>query len=158
MTDRAFIAPDRSGPRRIVTGLDVEGRSCILIDGPVPRTATGNQLIWRAASLPADNGGTADTSVPFSIEHLKDGSGGFSIVDLPVGLGRFMHAADTLDYLIILKGTISLEMEVGEVTLGPGDCVVQRGTMHAWRNDGPETVTMASITLPALPVGNGATI
>ncbi len=148
----------QASPRRVVTGLDAEGRSCIILDGPVPRTAAGNQLVWRAASLPADNGGTTDTSVPFSIDHLKDGSAGFSIAELPVGIGRFLHATDTLDYLIILKGKISLEMEVGEVTLGPGDCVVQRGTMHAWRNDGPEAVTMASITLPALPVGNGATI
>ncbi len=145
-------------PRRVVTGLDAEGRSCILIDGPVPRTAAGNQLIWRAHSMPADNSGTADTSTPFSMDYLKDGSAGFSIAELPVGIGRFLHATDTLDYLVIIRGTIILEMEVGEVTLGPGDCVVQRGTVHAWRNEGPETVTMASITLPAMPVGKGATI
>lgn len=163
MTNEAPTAPahptsENGAPRRIVTGLDSEGRSCVLIDAPVPRTAAGNQLVWRADSMPADNSGTVDTSVPFAIQHLKDGSAGFSIAELPVGMGRFMHATDTLDYLVILNGTITLEMEVGEVTLHPGDCVVQRGTMHAWRNDGPDIVKMASITLPALPVGKGATI
>ncbi|MCE7795720.1 cupin domain-containing protein [Sphingobium sufflavum] len=147
-----------TGPRRIVTGLDEQGRSCILIDGPVPRTERGNQLIWRAPALPADNGGGEDASVPFAMEHLKDGSATFSVTELPVGMGRFLHATDTLDYLVILKGTIVLEMEVGEATLRAGDCVVQRGTVHAWRNDGPDVATMASITLPALPVGKGATI
>lgn len=146
-------------PRRVITGLDAEGRSTFLIDGPIPRGPEGaNQLVWRAAALPADNSGTADTSIPFSTDLLKDGSASFSIAELPPGIPRFMHATDTIDYLVILKGALVLETETGEVVLGPGDCVVQRGTAHAWRNDGPEVAVMASITLPALPVGKGATI
>jgi mannose-6-phosphate isomerase-like protein (cupin superfamily) len=146
-------------PRRVVTGLDAQGRSAIVIDGPVPRDEHGaNQLVWRAAAFPADNSGAADSSVPFSVDLMKDGSAGFSIAQLPPGIPRFMHATDTLDYLVILSGTLVLETETGEVTLRPGDCVVQRGTAHAWRNDGPETAVMASITLPALPVGRGGTL
>lgn len=146
-------------PRRVVTGLDAEGRSCILIDGPVPCDDRGaSQLVWRAPALPADNSGAEDASVPFSTALMKDGSAGFSIAQLPPGIPRFMHATDTLDYLVILSGTLVLETETGEVNLGPGDCVVQRGTAHAWRNDGPDVAVMASITLPALPVGKGGTL
>ena len=145
--------------RRVVTGLDAEGRSTVIIDAPVPKASNGaTQLVWRAASVPADNAGSADASIPFSIDHLKDGSSPFFVVELPVGIPRHMHATDTLDYLVILSGQIVLEMETGEVVLGPGDMIVQRGTLHAWRNDGPEPVRMISINLPSIPVGGGATI
>lgn len=154
MTDRTVAAP-----RRVVTGLDGEGRSTVLIDAPLPTTPDGRtQLVWRTAALPADNSGASDASVPFSIDHLKDGSTTFSIVELPVGLPRFLHATDTTDYIVILSGHVVLELDTGETILGPGDALVQRGTRHAWRNDGPEPVRMVSITLPAHPVGAGASI
>lgn len=143
-----------TGTRRVVTGLDAEGRSCIVIDGPVPQ----KQLVWHTPAMPADNAGTADASIPFTMDLLKDGSSCFAIVQIPAGMPRFMHSTDTIDYLVILDGQLVLEMETGETILGPGDCVVQRGTMHAWRNDGPQPVTMVSITLPAHPVGKGATV
>lgn len=44
-----------------------------------------------------------------------------------------------MDYAIIFKGSITLELEEGErVTLNEGDTVVQRGTMHTWRNESTE--------------------
>ncbi|MET0240567.1 MAG: cupin domain-containing protein [Sphingobium sp.] len=148
----------RQSPRRVVTGLDADGRSCVIIDGPVPVSDGRAQVIWHTPAVPADNGGIADTSAPFGMAMLKDGGSSFSIVDMPPGMPRFMHATDTIDYMVVLRGTITLELEAGEVTLGPGDAIVGRGTAHAWRNDGPETVTMASVILPAHPVGPGATI
>ncbi|MFT3964904.1 MAG: cupin domain-containing protein [Sphingobium sp.] len=154
MTDRPSPAP-----RRVVTGLDPQGRSTVILDGPVPQDGNGaSQLVWRTAALPADNSGDADASLPFSIDHLKDGGTTFSIVDLPEGMPRFMHATDTLDYIVILSGRLVMETETEDAILGPGDTVVQRGTAHAWRNDGPGPVRMACITLPAVPVGKGATL
>ena len=46
-----------------------------------------------------------------------------------------MHTTDTTDFEIVLSGQIILELDDGaEVTLGPGDTVVQNGTRHRWRN------------------------
>ena len=46
-----------------------------------------------------------------------------------------MHRTATLDYDIVLEGTIGLELDNGaEVTLHPGDIVVQNGTRHRWHN------------------------
>ncbi|MET9819070.1 cupin domain-containing protein [Streptomyces sp. NPDC006355] len=46
-----------------------------------------------------------------------------------------MHTTDTVDYGVLLQGEIVLELDAGrEVTLAPGDIVVQNGTRHAWRN------------------------
>jgi hypothetical protein len=35
----------------------------------------------------------------------------------------------------------------GDMTLGPGDCVVQRATNHAWRNRSGKPVRMAVVML-----------
>jgi cupin len=49
----------------------------------------------------------------------------------PVG----MHTTDTVDFILVTAGECWLELDDGaEVRLGVGDCVVQNGTRHAWRN------------------------
>jgi mannose-6-phosphate isomerase-like protein (cupin superfamily) len=46
-----------------------------------------------------------------------------------------MHTTDTVDFDFVLSGEVWLELDDGaEVHLTPGDCVVQNGTRHAWRN------------------------
>ena len=55
------------------------------------------------------------------------------------------HRTDTLDYVMILDGAVTLELDRGAVTLGPGDCVVQRATRHAWRNRTGRPVKMAVV-------------
>lgn len=64
--------------------------------------------------------------------------------------GSGMHATDTLDYVVVLSGQISLELDEGvQVHLAAGDCVVQRGTRHAWRNTSGSPATLVGIILGA---------
>ena len=50
---------------------------------------------------------------------------------------RVMHRTETLDYMIVLSGECDLELDDGLTThVSTGDIVVQRGTMHAWVNNG----------------------
>ena len=64
-----------------------------------------------------------------------------------------MHTTATIDYGIVLTGNIVLELDAGEVELGPGDVVVQRATRHAWRNrsDAPCTMAFVLIASPNYP-------
>lgn len=150
MTDLAY--------RRVVTGLDADGKSCVIIDGPIPkRSTTGAELVWRTNDVPADNSGTADAAVAFTMEHMHAGST-FLIWEFPAGGTAAMHATDTIDYMVILSGRVTLTVERGEVDLGPGDFIVDRGVMHGWRNPHAETCVAAIINLPAQPVGNGRTV
>jgi mannose-6-phosphate isomerase-like protein (cupin superfamily) len=57
------------------------------------------------------------------------------------------HRTRTLDYVMILDGEVTLELDHGSLTLGPGDCVVQRATNHAWRNKSGKSVRMAVVML-----------
>ena len=54
-----------------------------------------------------------------------------------------MHKTNTVDYSVVFKGEIWMELDDGEtVHLKRGDVVVENGTRHAWRNKGTEPVTM----------------
>jgi mannose-6-phosphate isomerase-like protein (cupin superfamily) len=55
-----------------------------------------------------------------------------------------MHTTDTIDFEVVLDGTIVLELDDGaEVTLHPGDTVVQNGTRHRWKNPGDKPALLA---------------
>ncbi|WP_052668624.1 cupin domain-containing protein [Nitriliruptor alkaliphilus] len=61
-----------------------------------------------------------------------------------------MHTTDSVDYGIVLSGTIWLELDDGEqVELTAGDIVVQNGTRHAWRVKDTEPATMAFVLIGA---------
>lgn len=150
--------------RRIVTGLDRDGRSCILFDGPggAATEAGGTRVtaLWQSHGAPADNGGTDDAAQAFSFA-FAPGASKFLIVEFAASddlVGPGMHATDTLDYGMLLSGRISLLTETGEAELAPGDLVVDRGIRHGWRNRGPEVARMLFVNIDALPVGGGATV
>lgn len=56
-------------------------------------------------------------------------------VDFAPGIACPMHKTVSLDYGVVLEGTIQLELDSGEKTIMQrGDICVQRATNHAWRN------------------------
>jgi mannose-6-phosphate isomerase-like protein (cupin superfamily) len=55
-----------------------------------------------------------------------------------------MHTTDTVDFDVVLFGEVYLELDDGaEVLLKTGDCVIQNGTRHAWRNRSSEKCVIA---------------
>lgn len=137
-------------PRRVVAGLDGEGRSCILIDGP------SEMVIWATDDIPADNGGVEDAGGrPFD---FPTSGTRFVYSDFAPGRTGTMHATDTLDYLVVISGEVSFITETGAVLLRAGDVVVDRGILHAWRNDGEVPCRIVNVLCPAHPVGAGATV
>jgi mannose-6-phosphate isomerase-like protein (cupin superfamily) len=62
--------------------------------------------------------------------------------------GPGMHQTPTLDLLTVTSGRAVLRLDDGSATeLAPGDCVVQRGTMHAWHNPHDEPCTLTGVML-----------
>jgi mannose-6-phosphate isomerase-like protein (cupin superfamily) len=145
--------------RRVVTGLNAAGKSCVIIDGAVPDFATrGLALAWATHENPADNSGSADPVEPYRLDMLHRPGSNFALCTFTPGSEAFMHATDTIDYLVIIMGHVTLVLEEEEVRLGPGDLVVDRGVMHAWRNDDAVPCVAAVVNLPSLAVGAGRTI
>jgi mannose-6-phosphate isomerase-like protein (cupin superfamily) len=103
-------------------------------------------LIWSAApessTLPEGlDFGAAVTELQEALPGLAD----FNEPDAPG-----MHTTPTVDLDLVLEGEIWLELDDGEeVLLGPGDCVIQNGTRHAWHNRTSAPATMLSVLVGA---------
>ena len=65
---------------------------------------------------------------------------------------RVVTATDPEGRSYFLPGEIYACTDAGEVPLGPGDVLIQRGTNHTWHNSGPETCVFASVMVSAEPL------
>jgi len=58
-----------------------------------------------------------------------------------------MHKTDTIDYIILLEGEVTLILDKEEVDIKPHDVVVQRGTNHAWVNNGNNPALLIAVLI-----------
>jgi hypothetical protein len=59
-----------------------------------------------------------------------------------------MHTSDTIDYGVVVRGEMTLELDDGQkIHLHQGDCIVQNGTRHRWRNPLSEPCLMAFVSV-----------
>ncbi|MBO0867347.1 MAG: cupin domain-containing protein [Micromonosporaceae bacterium] len=150
--------------RRVVTGHDRDGTATVLVDAPAtnvksPAPGQFSTLMWCTEQSPA--------AIPIGrqIEDMGARRLGtyppergtrFMLAEYPPGNLPRRHRTETIDYIVVLSGTIVLELDGGQaVTIHAGDVVVQRGTYHAWRNPGPEVCRMAFVLVDAEPLGIG---
>ncbi len=163
--------------RRIVTGHAADGTSIVAsddtIDGiPIGSLGTSATLVWgrddpgrfpddgseprRAAAFPPPGGcAIAVIELAPTGEDFHTFVGGalaqWADPDQPG-----MHRTATLDYDVVLEGTVGLELDNGvEVTLHPGDIVVQNGTRHRWHNRGTTIARYLAITVGAYNAVDG---
>jgi quercetin dioxygenase-like cupin family protein len=61
-----------------------------------------------------------------------------------------LHHTDTLDFDIVLAGTVELVLGDGAHRLGPGDSVVVTAVDHSW-STGPEGCTLSIVTVGTPP-------
>ena len=170
--------------RRIVTGINAEGKSVVVSDGGPPRSVTlesggGTSMtdLWHLPAPPKSpaDGGDLDhhanlvpppggthwrvTEFPPEGTGPTDAEPGDIIAELnekmPDWADHFdmsrpgMHKTETIDFGVVLSGEIWLELDEGEVHLEAGDSVVQRGTMHAWRNRSDAPCIMSFVLIEA---------
>lgn len=131
--------------RRVVTGHDADGRSVAMIDGPCNFIGAGTdgwrfQDIWSHRMLPAPIDATEPdpTAAPLDMSVIEHGLF-VRISDVPPtppGAEPYMHRTNSVDYLHVLEGEITMLLSEGvePVILRKGDTIVQRATDHAWVN------------------------
>jgi mannose-6-phosphate isomerase-like protein (cupin superfamily) len=136
--------------RRVVAGLNAEGRSTITAD---EFTTTRSFMpgwtlcdVWQADSLPPrlDDDHTLQPGErqPYSAVGGLVWRVGMFPPDTawtpppPEAPGEppAMHTNHSVDVITIVSGEIYVVLEDGETLLRPGDTFVQRGTRHAWSN------------------------
>jgi mannose-6-phosphate isomerase-like protein (cupin superfamily) len=147
--------------KRVVTGWDESGNPAILFEGEPPTVMDFGPIVttelWVTDSAPPDPKTRTDTSTrPWDL-HPPDGGLAFRIVTFhpqsdaaaaPTADGPdFLeaHATETVDLIAVISGEITMVFEGREITLGPGDSVIQQGTPHDWINRGSEPCVVAGV-------------
>jgi quercetin dioxygenase-like cupin family protein len=70
-----------------------------------------------------------------AISFPKPGEITLRYCDWPPGGSSPLHRHETIDYALVVHGEIEAFMDSGETRLlKTGDCLVQRNTLHGWRN------------------------
>jgi DNA-binding CsgD family transcriptional regulator len=173
---------DKRGFRRVVTAADESGQSYILRDSQVsltdfravhwftrrtadalrdppsreisrlplapPRGATTFQFIIVPPESPAVSWEELNAFYAVAFD-------GTDTVRMDIKRHPGMHRTNTIDYITVLQGELTMVLSREDVTLRPFDTVIQRGTAHAWANRGPSPAMFAAITIDIAVAGVG---
>ncbi|MBT0668239.1 cupin domain-containing protein [Novosphingobium profundi] len=140
--------------QRVVTGHDESGRARFRSEdvSPTRLVASGDAAmltIWTTATVPADNNDETEGRERPTGTTLNGGSV-IRICDMLPNAESPMHRTNSIDYGIVLKGEVELELEDGvKKTIREGGVIVQRGTNHLWRNVTSEPCRIAFILIEA---------
>ncbi len=143
--------------RRVVTGHDAGGKAVVAIDEVVDyarslRPNHSSCVVWATDSHPINNSEPGDARLKPVVNGTPN-STILRVVEYGPGVAGRRHRTNSLDYAIIIKGEIDMELDDGkEVHLKAGDILVQRGTIHNWINRGTEPCTIAFVLAAAAPV------
>jgi uncharacterized cupin superfamily protein len=156
--------------RRIVTGLDTDGRSVLARSDELPRSEAGDVAInifraWGTDTLPiilptdgrtppidgADRAADLDAFIrdlhPEGPEHgLRIGIYAWQPhtgTKDKVGL----HWHDTVDVFFMITGELVLYSEDGSITIRPGDVVIVNGTNHVFDNESDAPAVFGLVSL-----------
>ncbi|KIW11198.1 hypothetical protein PV08_10498 [Exophiala spinifera] len=153
--------------RRVVTGHSPEGKAIfeadeillslnLLTGKPISGSIAGIANIYKTENWPAA------LNVPFVDYYnkplgLTDESGVICRVihfppvkDPAEDKLNILHRTQSLDFGVVLQGEIQLELDDGEKrSLKRGDVVVQRGTIHDWKNVSDQYCVMLFVLVPA---------
>ena len=149
--------PEKRPIHRVVTGHNEKGqavfRSNEMFEPALSERGDAHFApLWATETVPADNNDEREGRDIASGITLAGGSV-IRLVDFFPGKVSPMHRTNSIDYGIVLEGEIELELDNGETqTISEGGVIVQRGTMHAWRNKSTDKVCrMVFVLIDAAP-------
>ena len=164
--------------RRVVTGNNEQGKAVVVWDGIAPNRhkfeaipGMDTTMVWASTPDPISNTSIDPTTTV--TRHVPGQSESrFVVVTFPPDsvfassdfnpaaanaehaqvspdlVARFEPDNPGIDYIIVFKGEVSLELDDGVIIpLVAGDTVVQNATRHAWRNPSSEPVTLCVVMI-----------
>jgi quercetin dioxygenase-like cupin family protein len=129
-----------------ITGHDGEGKSIIQSSTTEESKAyagmrVSHSLLYSTSEFPPDLNDDKDIKLHEEIKAsgniniVNPGGSIIRIVNFAPQNKSMMHRTQSLDYGVVLKGEIIMELDDGSKTLmRKGDLAVQRATMHTWKN------------------------
>ena len=171
---RRLVTGHNAEGRSVIVSDEPSPHALVLMDTP----ACGLTNLWVTDTTPANNSVTGDDAERKIVLTPPKGGSIFRVVEFPPDkeiAGKvdrkaafaamsasdamssdgsrhpLMHKTHTVDYAIIISGEIYAVMDEGESLMRSGDCLVQRGTNHAWSNRTDKPCLVAFILIDANP-------
>ena len=115
------------------------------VDGPVVLSPPPGGTVFRIVQFdPEDPGALARADGTAAFADL--GAAGNAVASQR---HPYMHRTDTVDYAVVLQGSITMLLDDEDVELSVGDVVIQNGTNHAWANRGTAPCLIAFVLIDA---------
>jgi hypothetical protein len=165
--------------RRVVPTRNAKGKSVVATDTRIEPGPLWNVDFWKTTAVPAslDEDGDAVVSPNYLVP--PEGGTSFTFFEIPpqnlnlspeqaeraaaeafaaAGAEQYrldtkrnpmMHATPTIDYVVLLRGEVTMLLDEEEIALKPFDTVVQRATNHTWINHGEQPALFMSVLLSA---------
>jgi mannose-6-phosphate isomerase-like protein (cupin superfamily) len=117
------------------------------VEGPLEHFPPPGGIRFNLYTVPPQQSqpsGALSTEAERELEELLPGRAAYMDSDQ-----SGMHRTPSVDLICVLSGEILLELDAEEVHLREGDCVVQNGARHAWRNKGERPCTVAIVLVGA---------
>lgn len=140
--------------RLLITGVDPSGRSCATRDEPVALHGDAGRggllysVLYSAPSLPSIAAGGRVADLLDLV--VPPGALRWTMIEYVPGAEFAMHHTDTVDFDVVLAGSVELILDDGAHPLAVGDSAVVTGVDHAWRA-GPDGCRLAVMTIGAAP-------
>ncbi len=141
--------------RRIVTAHDAEGRSTLasvsMIESQPGKMQSNVQIanIWINETMPPVLDGADPTAKPFPMLP-QHGGAVFRLLELEPGTAPHMHKTETIDYIVVTDGELTMLLEDGvELVMKPHDVMIQHATVHGWANRSAKPCRFATVVIDA---------
>jgi hypothetical protein len=143
------FAPPTKKMRRIVSAHNPEGKSYIASDEAVDVSALWNGTPDQTIGKAGDNEPPGITKATgqqrcfvAAIPPSKDPK---PSMENRIGY----HRGNGISYCLILDGELTYMVDMQETKVRAGDLIVERNTLHSWRNEGTQPVSMFIVTINA---------
>ena len=142
--------------RRVLVGVDAQGRSAVVADAQdmalaYPPTGVEIQEIWWQARVPAqvDDAGARTGRIGLAAPPSGAVVRMLTVPPSPADWSVDLHFDDSMHVITLITGQLDIVLEVGQVTLRPGESIVLPASMHDLRNtsDVPATFVYTSFPL-----------
>jgi len=142
--------------RRFLVGVDAQGRSAVVADAhdmalAYPPTGVEIQEIWWQARVPAqvDDAGARTGRIGLAAPPSGAVVRMLTVPPSPADWSVDLHFDDSMHVITLITGQLDIVLEVGQVTLRPGESIVLPASMHDLRNtsDVPATFVYTSFPL-----------
>jgi quercetin dioxygenase-like cupin family protein len=154
-------------PRLVITSHTADGTSIISSDvklapfHPFGPNGSGFTIFHTSPTVPVSNSGPLEAPTTNAIPRPQPGGTFFGTSDFPPGAKSPMHRTLSVDYAVVLSGSIWMTLDGGDETeIKTGEFILQRGVNHLWENRGdvPCRVLFVMIGAEAVKMDDGTVL